>query len=108
MNVLPNQAPAAHAMQDPPRPAPQTTQEISRPVVPPNQPAAMSEQKSRPDEHRALRDSGSRTDHRPTASAARENPGSSHGSDGGGPPEGDPDRPQTKSGSLGSVVDVFA
>ena len=103
MNLLPNQAPAAHATQDPPRPAPQTTQEISRPVVPPNQPAAMNEQEARPDERRALREDGNRT-----ASAARENPGSSHRSDDGGPSAVDPDRPQTKSGSLGSVVDVFA
>ena len=108
MNVLPNQAPAAHAMPDPPRPAPQMTQEISRPVVPPNQPAAMNEQEARPGEHRALREEGSRTDHQQTASGARENPGSLHRSDDGGPSEVDPDRPQVKSGSLGSVVDVFA
>ena len=104
MNVLPNQAPAAHAMQDPPRPAPPTTQEISRPVVAPNQPAATNQQ-ARPDEHRALREDGSRTDQRRTATAARETPGPSHGDEAG---EGDQDRPQARSGSLGSLVDVFA
>jgi len=105
MNVLPNQAPAAHAVQDPPRPAPPTTQEISRPVVAPNQQAAMNEQQARPDEHPALREDGSRTDQRRTATAARETPGSAHGGEAG---ESDQDRPQARSGSLGSLVDVFA
>lgn len=106
MNVLPSPSSPAYPIQEAPRPAHQTAQEISRPVIAPTQTDAMLQEARRDHERRIQRDGERHADHH-NASAPME------GDRGAIKPTGSPshsgaERPEMKSGMLGAVLDVFA